>query len=386
MLVGPDHEIVFQPQIEDRPQELGGTGQCGSTGGKAGCHQEWDGGADRVHGSVWVGLGSKAVREPGRDWTVPGDEAGGSGNEVAGGVGSRCVFVDDSHEGAGHAGGIGVLDDVSSVDNAGSALFHESLGTFEDFLVGGLATATDEDGDASADLDDLVVVGYVIGGIGLDDVSTEFNGLADEGEDLVEIAIDHVAAGLGIGLEDERFDHEGHGVAIAFGFDAKDVLDALIGDLGFAGDAEQIDDDTGGIEAESLFDGGLDDAAEEGARELGAVDVCNIGAQDEGRLVLPGDRLKIVGLTDGELDGIGSGGDDGADGLVEVFDSGEEAALVEEAVVDGDIKAALGTRIEQAVETVLFHAMQWRDHFVGMVGRREEPNRGRSGWGDGLKG
>jgi len=54
MLVSPDHEIVFQPQIEDGPQQLGSVGQGGSTGGKAGCHQEWDGGADRVHGSVWV--------------------------------------------------------------------------------------------------------------------------------------------------------------------------------------------------------------------------------------------------------------------------------------------------------------------------------------------
>ena len=176
-------------------------------------------------------------------------------------------------------------------------------------------------------------------GVGLDDVRAEFDGLADEREDLVEVAVHHVAAGLGVRLEDERLDHQRHAVAVAVRFDPEDVLDALVRDLGLAGDAEEVHDHAGRIEPQPLLDGRLDHAAEERARELRAIDVGDVGAEHERGLLAARDGLEIVRLPDGELDGIGRGGHDRPHRLLHVLDALEEAALVEETVVDGDVEA-----------------------------------------------
>lgn len=62
----------------------------------------------------------------------------------------------------------------------------------------------------------------------------------------------------------------------------------------------------------------------------------------------------MAGLADGQLDGIGSGVDHGADGLRHGFDSAEERGFVEETVIDGDIEAfAIGS--EKAIEAGAFH-------------------------------
>ena len=63
----------------------------------------------------------------------------------------------------------------------------------------------------------------------------------------------------------------------------------------------------------------------------------------------------MTSLTDRELDGVGAGVDERGDDLAHVFDALQEAGLVEEAVVDGDIEAALGRGVEEAVEAILLH-------------------------------
>ena len=63
----------------------------------------------------------------------------------------------------------------------------------------------------------------------------------------------------------------------------------------------------------------------------------------------------MAGLTDRQLEGVGAGVDERGDDLAHVFDALQEAGLVEEAMVDGDVEAALGRGVEEAVETILLH-------------------------------
>jgi len=55
------------------------------------------------------------------------------------------------------------------------------------------------------------------------------------------------------------------------------------------------------------------------------------------------------------LDGVRAGVDERGDDLAHVFDALQEAGLVEEAVVDGDVEAALGRGVEEAVEAILLY-------------------------------
>jgi hypothetical protein len=52
------------------------------------------------------------------------------------------------------------------------------------------------------------------------------------------------------------------------------------------------------------------------------------------------------------LDGVGPRGDEGADYLLHVLDTGKELRLAEEAVVDCDVDAAAGVGMKQAVQAV----------------------------------
>ena len=90
-------------------------------------------------------------------------------------------------------------------------------------------------------------------------------------------------------------------------------------------------------------------------REFFSVNVRDVGAKDEGGFIFTGDRLKDRGLADGELNGIGSGRDEGVDGAIEILDAREEALFIEEAVIDGDIEAAARAGMEEPVEAEFFH-------------------------------
>ena len=60
-------------------------------------------------------------------------------------------------------------------------------------------------------------------------------------------------------------------------------------------------------------------------------------------------------LAEGELDGVRSGGGNRFHYFVHVLDAFQEAALIEKAVVHGDIEAAIGFGVEEASETIGFH-------------------------------
>ena len=129
----------------------------------------------------------------------------------------------------------------------------------------------------------------------------------------------------------------------------------MVGDFRLLGNAEEIHDDAACIEAELLFDRLIDHAAEKRAREGAAVNVGDVGAEDERGLFFAGERLEVMRLADGELNGIGRGLNESADGFLEILDALEEAAFVEKSVVDRDIEAAVGLGIEQTIEAILFH-------------------------------
>lgn len=62
-----------------------------------------------------------------------------------------------------------------------------------------------------------------------------------------------------------------------------------------------------------------------------------------------------MSLANRQLNRVRRGGGDNFHGLVEVFNSLQEAAFIEETVVDGDVEAAIGLGVEQAIEAKLFH-------------------------------
>ena len=89
-----------------------------------------------------------------------------------------------------------------------------------------------------------------------------------------------------------------------------------------------------------------------------AVDVRHVGAQHERGLVLAWQRLQMSRLADGQLDGVWRARDDGLNGGGHIFDASQEARLIEEAVVDGDIEA-IAVGAEEPVQS-------WGHRHTGM--------------------
>lgn len=229
--------------------------------------------------------------------------------------------MDDGHEGLRHPAGTGVLNDVAAIDDTGSALFHEILGALEDLSVRRFSPSPDQNGYSTGDFDYLMIDAHIVRGIGLDDVGSKFDGLSNQREDLCRITVDHIAPRPLIGLEHQGFNHQRHSVAVAVGFDLKNVLKALIADLRLAGNPEEVDDDTRRIEPESLLDGVFNHAGKKRPRKFPSIDIGDVGPQNERRFVASRQILQERCLSDGELNGVGRGFDEGSNGGFEVFDA-----------------------------------------------------------------
>ena len=210
-------------------------------------------------------------------------------------------------------------------------------------------------GIPSGDLDNLVIHAHVVGRIGFDDVRSQLNRLSNERKNLHRIAIHHVAAGGRVGLKDERFDHQRHAVSITLRFDLQDILNALIARFRLIRDAKEVYHDASGIQTKRLFDRVFNHAAEEGARELLAVDIGHVGPQHQRRLLAPRQRLQESSLTEGQLNGIGRGRNQGFDGIGKIFDPGKKAILIEKPMIDSDVEAAVGFGVKKTVQTIRFH-------------------------------
>ena len=120
----------------------------------------------------------------------------------------------DGHQRAGDAGGIGVLDDIASIDNPRGALSDQRHRTSKQFLLGRFAAAAYEHRNATGSFNDLVINGNIVGGIGLNNVGAQLDGLSHERDDFFRIAVDHVAARARIGLKHQRLDHQRHTVVV----------------------------------------------------------------------------------------------------------------------------------------------------------------------------
>ena len=132
--------------------------------------------------------------------------------------------------------------------------------------------------------------------------------------------------------------------------EAADVGDALFVKVGLIGEAEEVDDDAGGIKSKALLDRIVDDAAEQALGKRAAVHVRHIGAHDERRLFRAGDRLENGGRPRRKLNRVGSGLDDSFDRFADVLDAPQEGAFVKESVVDGDVET-LAVGGEESVES-----------------------------------
>ena len=192
--------------------------------------------------------------------------------------------MDHGHEGLGDPAWIGVLDDSAPVHDSGGSLVQESLGALEDFAIADATSATNEDGNAAGGFDDFVLEAHVVGGIRFDVVCPKFDGLADKVGNLGKVAINHVTSSLGVGLENEGLDHDGHAVVVGLRFELEDVLHALLVHFGSAWDLEEIDADASGVETHGLKHSFLDDEAEAGGGKFLTVNVGHISSEDEAGL------------------------------------------------------------------------------------------------------
>lgn len=201
---------------------------------------------------------------------------------------------------------------------------------------------------------------HVVRRIRLDDVGSEFNSLSNQRKNFCRIAIYHVAAGTVVGLENERFYHQRHPVAVAVRFDLENILDALIANLRLIGNSEEINHNTGCIEPESLLDRVFNHSREERPRKFPAIDIGNVGAQNERRFVTSRQTLQKRRLADSELNGIGRGFDECANSGFEVFDAGKKTVFVEEAVIDSDVETVAGLGVKEALEAIRFQGRSER--------------------------
>ena len=200
------------------------------------------------------------------------------------------AVVNDVHEGTGQARRIGALDDLAAANESGRALPDECLRPVEQRLIAPLPVGPDEDGNAAGTFHHTMPDAEIAGRVGLDEIRAEVAGLPDEREDFFQITAGHAAIVLRGGKKFAHLDHQRHGKALTRGSQAGDVLHALVGERVLAGDADEARDDARGIEPHGLLDGVAERAAEKCGRQHGAVDIGDIGAQEEGRFGLAGVR------------------------------------------------------------------------------------------------
>src|SRR6266511_3251100 len=259
----------------------------------------------------------------------------------------RDAVVHDRHERSRHCSGIVVLHHVAPVDDPGGALQHDRRGAAQDLVVGHAAAASHEHRARARRLHHAGIVLQIVGWIRFDHIRPQLDGLTYERDDLLHVSIDAVAAFAG--PHRQRLDHERHRDGVACGPEGGNVADALLVELRLARKEEEIDDDAGRVQNDGALDYCLDNLTEKTAGRRAAVEVRDIGAQNERRLARTRNALQEQGLPGRELNRIGAGLDESGHRSLHVLDPCEKGALAEEAVVDGDIEAA-SVRGEQAVE------------------------------------
>ena len=260
-----------------------------------------------------------------------------------------AALVDDCPQRAHHAGGVGVLDDVAPVDDAGGALLQYGVGAAEQLVVRHPAPAANEHRHPRRG-HDASILRQVVGGVGLDEIGTELGRLPHQRHDAAGVAVGFVSPAAR--LHHEGLDHQGHPGAIAGGPEGADVLQALTPEVVHPGHIEDVHAHACGIQAHRLADRIVHEQAERRGGRLGSVDVGDVDPKHEGGLVAARLRLQQRRLAGRQLDCIRTGPDEHLDHRGHVLDAGQERRLAEEAVVNRNVDAALGVWMEEAVEAI----------------------------------
>ena len=101
--------------------------------------------------------------------------------------------MNNAHQRTRHRGRLFMLDYVSSIHNPLSTLLHQLDRTSDNFFVGSLPSATDQDRDVPGDLDYFMILCYVRTRIGFDNVGAKFDRLSNQRKNQLQIAINHVS-------------------------------------------------------------------------------------------------------------------------------------------------------------------------------------------------
>src|SRR5579859_5154642 len=183
----------------------------------------------------------------------------------------QCLFGHGSimyqrHQCAHHLRRAFVLDDVAPVDDARRALPHQFIRAMDNLVVRSLAAAAHKHRTTGGDLDHARILARIVAGISLDHVRAQFNCLAHQWQNLIDVAIHHVSPGPRVDLHHQRLDHQGHTVAHTLLFQAADVLDALRVEFWLVRQEQQVDHHAGSIEGDGLLNRVFDQAAKKIAR------------------------------------------------------------------------------------------------------------------------
>src|SRR5690606_1834535 len=195
---------------------------------------------------------------------------------------SSCTLVNDRHQSGSHTRRIRMLDNISTIDNTGSALLHQLFGTFENFLLGSPPASSDENRYSGSHFNNSVILLDIVTGIGLYDVGTEFNGLSDKRKDLLDRAIYHITATLFIGLHHQRLDHQGHPVTFTFRLQFRHIRNTLMIKFGLLREKQQVDYNTACIEGERLLDRSVDELAEQVTGQFLSIHIGNVRPENQG--------------------------------------------------------------------------------------------------------
>src|SRR5262245_8926649 len=161
--------------------------------------------------------------------------------------------MDDGHQCPGHLPGFGMLDDIAPIHDAAGALTHELSGAFENRQFIHPAAAARQYGPPARRLHQPMKFLRLIGWIALDEISTEFYGLAYQRGDTTRVARTLVVLALS-GIERQRLDHQGHPVAGAFRLYRRNVGEALAVEFRLPRYMEQVDHHGSRIQSDRLLD------------------------------------------------------------------------------------------------------------------------------------
>src|ERR1700760_1471766 len=125
--------------------------------------------------------------------------------------------MDDGQKGFGHPSRVGVLDNVPAIDNSRGPLSNDLFRALEYLQIVCLSAAADQQWNPGG-LNNPVILLRVLSRISLDHIRSELYRLPPQGKDFPNVAIHHVAAGFGVGPEDQRFNHQWEIEPIAFRF------------------------------------------------------------------------------------------------------------------------------------------------------------------------